>query len=201
MRERRICLFGGTFDPIHKAHLRIAEEATRRFNLERVLFVPAANPPHKDSGGLALFEDRFQMVELACEPFPCFWASRLEEAKERSYTVETLERFRTVMNPGDDLYFLIGADAFDELQTWQRWQDVVAMTKFIVATRPGEDYRVPAGATVLRLDGLDLPVASTTIRARLAGGEATPELPDAVRRYIEKHGLYGFTGVSSGVAQ
>lgn len=188
---RRICLFGGTFDPIHKAHLQIAEEAHKRFGLHRVIFVPAANPPHKDSRGLAQYEDRFEMVQLACEPFPAFSVSRLEEGRERSYTVDTLERFRRKTVDDDDLYFLIGADAFDELQTWHRWQDVVAMTKFIVATRPGESYQIAAGAQTLTLDGLELPIASTTIRRRLAAGEPTPELPDAVRRYIDARGLYG----------
>ena len=201
MRERRICLFGGTFSPIHKAHLRIAEEAQKRFSLDQVLFIPAANPPHKESAGLAPFEDRWQMVELACEPFPSFRASRLEEGKGRSYTVDTLERFRPQLKSGDELYFLIGADAFGELQTWQRWQEVVTLTKFIVATRPGEDYKIPPGASVLRLEGLDLPVASTTIRARLASGEKTPEVPDSVRHFIQKNGLYGFPRVSSGIAQ
>lgn len=200
MREQRICLFGGTFDPIHNAHLQIAQEAQRRFALDRVLFVPAANPPHKESGGMASFEDRFQMVQLACEPYPTFWVSRLEEGNGRSYTVDTLERFRQKMVEGDDLYFLIGADAFDDLQSWKRWRDVVELTKFIVASRPGEDYRIPPGTTVLRLDGLDLPVASTTIRARLAARQATPELPDSVRQFIQTRGLYGCAAVQSNIA-
>ncbi len=101
------------------------------------------------------------------------------------------------MAPDDDLYFLIGADAFDDLQTWKRWQEVVEMTKFIVATRPGETYQVAAGACVLPMDGLQLPVASTDIRARLAAGQATPELPGSVREYIDAHGLYGATDRAS----
>lgn len=201
MKQRRICLFGGTFDPIHNAHLQIAQEAQRRFALDRVLFVPAANPPHKESSALAAFENRFRMVELACEPYPLFWVSRLEEGRERSYTVDTLERFRLQMASGDELYFLIGADAFNDLLTWHRWKDVVKLTTFIVATRPGEDYRIPSGAHVLRLEGLDLPVASTSIRARLAHGEATPEVPDAVRQFIERNGLYGCNAVSARVGQ
>ncbi len=201
MKKRRICLFGGTFDPIHGAHLQIADEAQRRFSLDRVLFVPAANPPHKESSGLAPFEDRFRMVELACEPYPSFRVSRLEEGRGRSYTVDTLERFQLQMAPDDELYFLIGADAFNDLQTWHRWEDVLKLTTFIVATRPGEDYCVPPGARVLRLEGLDLPVASTTIRARLAHGQPTPEVPEAVRRFIEKNGLYGCNAVSARLAR
>jgi nicotinate-nucleotide adenylyltransferase len=187
---KRICLFGGTFDPIHNAHLQIASEAQKRFGLDQVLFVPAANPPHKDGVHLTPFEDRLLMVQLACEPYPEFSASRLEEGEERSYTVDTLERFRPRLKPDDELFFLIGADAFDDLKTWKRWQDVLKLTRFIVVSRPGRTYQIPDGASVLRLDDLQLPVASTTIRSRLQAGQPTPELPVAVRQFIDTHGLY-----------
>jgi len=191
MAGRQLCLFGGTFDPIHMAHLRIADEARKSFALDQVLFVPAANPPHKLAASLTPFEDRFRMVEIACAPYPAFAASRLEDNQQQSYTVDTLERFRKELEPDHRLFFLIGSDAFDELQTWKRWQDVLRLTEFIVVARPGGEYAIPNGARVHRLDGLDLPVASTTIRARLAAGEATPELPKEVREYIEERGLYG----------
>jgi nicotinate-nucleotide adenylyltransferase len=187
---RRICLFGGTFDPIHNAHLQIADEAQKRFTLHQVLFVPAANPPHKNAVCLTPFEERFQMVQLACEPYPRFSVSRLEEGAERSYTIDTLERFRPQLKPDDELFFLIGADAFDELKTWKRWQDVLKLTCFIVVSRPGRTYQIPDGASVLRLDDLQLPVASTTIRDRLQSGQPTPELPVSVRQFIDAHGLY-----------
>jgi|GraSoiStandDraft_50_1057286.scaffolds.fasta_scaffold83177_3 nicotinate-nucleotide adenylyltransferase len=191
MPGRRICLFGGTFDPIHMAHLKIAAEAVKRFDLDRVLFVPAANPPHKKAAEVTPYEDRFRMVELACAPYPNFTASRLEEGKERSYTVDTLERFRKELDAEDRLFFLIGSDAFDELETWKRWRDVVKLTEFIVVRRPGDQYHIPESARFEPLDGLDLPVASTRIRARLRSGEATPELPKQVRKFIEERGLYG----------
>jgi nicotinate-nucleotide adenylyltransferase len=187
---RRICLFGGTFDPIHIAHLQIADAARKRLDLDEVIFIPAANPPHKENASLTSFEDRFRMVELACEPYPAFIPSRLEEGEARSYTIYTLERFRGQMAADDELYFLIGSDAFADLETWHRWQEVLKLTNFIVVSRPGETYHVPEGAKVIRLDGLNLPVASTTIRARLAEGRETPELPDAVRTYIDEKGLY-----------
>jgi nicotinate-nucleotide adenylyltransferase len=190
MSERRLCLFGGTFDPIHNAHLKIADEAAARFQLDHVLFVPAANPPHKTRSDLAPYEDRFHMVELACRPYPKFLASRLEAGNARSYTVDTLERFRKELGPDDHLFFLIGSDAFDELETWKRWRDVVNLTEFIVVERPGGQYHLPENARVLRLDGLELPAASRAIRTRLAAGEPTPELPAAVRQFIEERGLY-----------
>src|SRR5437764_1028064 len=128
MPGRRICLFGGTFDPIHLAHITIAEEAWKRFALDQVIFIPAANPPHKDSRGLTSYEDRFRMVQLACNGYPHFSVSRIEEGTERSYTVDTLERFRKRLGPEDELYFLIGSDAFSEIKTWKRWQDVLKLT-------------------------------------------------------------------------
>jgi nicotinate-nucleotide adenylyltransferase len=194
MPTERICIFGGTFDPIHLAHLRIAEEARKAFALTCVLFVPAGNPPHKESTGLAPFEDRYKMVEIACQQYPGFEASRLEETgKRRSYTVDTIRRFRNEMKGADyELFFLIGADAFDELETWKGWQDLLQLTEFIVVARPESEYRVPTGAKVNRLDGLALPVSSSTIRARLAAGKPTPELPGLVRAFIELHGLYSF---------
>jgi nicotinate-nucleotide adenylyltransferase len=188
----RLCLFGGTFDPIHEAHLRIASEAMKKFALNRVLFVPARNPPHKDLRRITRYEHRFRMVEIACAPYPVFSASRLEEGNQRSYTVDTLQRFRNEVGSSARLFFLIGSDAFDELETWNRWEEVVKLTDFIVVTRPGHEYRAPMNARVHRLDGLLLPVSSSSIRARLAAGEPTPELPSGVRQYIEKHRLYGF---------
>ena len=191
-QRARICIFGGTFDPIHAAHLRIAEEACRKFSLTRVLFVPASNPPHKESSGLAPYDDLFRMVEIACRPYPRYEASRLEAGDHRSYTVDTIRRFRRETKTDFDLFFLIGADAFDELETWKGWQQLLTLTEFIVVARPESEYRVPTGARVHRLDGLALPVSSSTIRARLAAGKPTPELPAEVRAFIEKHGLYSF---------
>jgi nicotinate-nucleotide adenylyltransferase len=188
---RQICIFGGTFDPVHNAHLQIAAEAVRAFHLGQVLFVPAANPPHKTASQLTPFEDRFRMVELACQAQPSFSASRLEEGEGASYSIDTVERLKPSLEPGDALSFLIGSDAFDEIQTWHRWQDLVREVEFIVVSRPGAEFRIPPGARLRRLDGLALPVSSTDIRDRLARGEPTPELPPSVRAYIEGHGLYG----------
>lgn len=192
MTPQRICVFGGTFDPIHNAHLRIAEEAIQRFGIDQVLFVPAGNPPHKESANVTSYEDRLRMVELACAPYPKFQASRLEQGNDPSYTVETLERLRSHLAPEDKLFFLIGADAFDELETWRRWRDVVGLAEFIVVSRPGREYHVPDKARVHRLQGLELPVSSSTIRGRLATGQPTPELPAEVRAFIEQRGLYGY---------
>ena len=187
----RICLFGGTFDPIHIAHLRIANEALKAYTLNRILFVPAANPPHKGSTVLSPYEDRFRMVEIACAPYSSFIPSRLEASGDQNYTIDTVERFRTDLVPEDQLFFLIGADAFDELLTWKRWQDLVQLVQFIVVSRPGKDYLMPDGARVLPLEGLDLPISSSDIRTRLSSGETVTEVPAEVREYIAQRGLYG----------
>jgi nicotinate-nucleotide adenylyltransferase len=191
MVNQRICLFGGTFDPIHIAHLRIAEEALTAYSLDRVIFIPAAHPPHKPTAGLTRYEHRFRMVEIACQPYPAFSASRIEEGRGKSYTVDTLRRFREEFGQSTDLFFLIGSDAFNELETWERWKELVTLTQFIVVSRPGGQYHIPHGAQVLRLDNLALPVSSSTIRQRLRARKRTPELPSGVREYIEEHGLYG----------
>jgi len=187
-----MCLFGGTFDPIHSAHIEVARAAADQFSLDRVLFVPARNPPHKDSESVTPYEHRLRMVELACAPYPDLVASRLEEGNGPSFTVDTLRRFRDELRADDRLFFLIGSDAFDELETWRRWRDVVKLTEFIVVTRPEHEYSAPANARVHRLDGLLLRVSSSSIRNRLAAADRTPELPSAVRRYIKEHRLYRF---------
>jgi len=183
----RLALFGGTFDPIHNAHLTVAREAADQFNLEQVWFIPAANPPHKIDHTGASYEDRFRMTELACKADRRFVASRLEEGKGKSYSVDTVER---VIAFGEQPYFIIGADAFAEMSSWHRWQDLLGLTEFIVVTRPGHPYSAPPGARVHRLDTVALPVSSSEIRRQLASGEIPTELPATVRRYISEHGLY-----------
>ncbi len=170
----RLALFGGTFDPIHNAHLTVAREAADQFDLEQVWFIPAAHPPHKTAHTGASYEDRFHMTELACQADPRFIASRLEEGAGKSYSIDTVERVRAL---GQQPYFIIGADAFAEIPSWHRWQDLVRLTEFIVVTRPGHPYSTPPGARVHRLDTVALPVSSSEIRRKLAAGEIPPELP------------------------
>src|SRR5579862_4355669 len=183
----RLALFGGTFDPIHNAHLTVAQEAASQFQLDQVWFIPAAHPPHKSASSSASYEDRFRMTELACQTDPRFVASRLEEGERKSFTIDTIARVRA---GGELPYFIIGADAFAEIATWHRWQELVRITEFIVVTRPGHQYTAPPGARVHRLDTVALPVSSSEIRRQLASGEIPTELPATVRRYISEHGLY-----------
>lgn len=187
----KTAIFGGTFDPVHCAHLTVAREAAHGFGIEQVLFVVAANPPHKPNATNAPYEDRYRMVQLACEGEPLFVPSRLEESARRSYSIHTIERVRRKLKPGDSLFFIIGADAFAEIESWYRWTDVMKIVEFIVVTRPGHDYRTPEGARVHRLDTLALPVSSTELRRQLAGGESPAELAPGVLEYIRGKHLYG----------
>ena len=182
----KTAIFGGTFNPIHSAHLAMARLAADRLGLDRVLFVPAANPPHKETS--TPYEDRYRMVELACAADPRFAPSRLEEDNEKSYSIRTIERVKALA--AGPLYFIIGSDAFAEIATWHRWQDVIREVEFIVVARPGHAIGAPAGAKVHRLDNVALPVSSSEIRRALARGETPPELPRSVADYIRVRGLY-----------
>jgi nicotinate-nucleotide adenylyltransferase len=196
--KARVALFGGTFDPVHDAHLQIAAAALRRFGLAKILFVPAANPPHKTDAVEASFEDRVHMLELACASEPAFEVSRIEEGTECSYSILTIERLRAAgVGPPA---FLIGADAFAEIRTWHRWREVVQAVEFIVVTRRGAAWDTPEGAVVHELNGIDAPASSSAVRAALASssgvraagakGSAEVPVPAAVLAYIRACGLY-----------
>ncbi|HLI86804.1 MAG TPA: nicotinate-nucleotide adenylyltransferase [Bryobacteraceae bacterium] len=187
----RLALFGGTFDPIHKAHIAMAREAAARFRLDRVLFVPAGNPPHKSGATFAPYEDRVRMAELATQGDARFEVSRLEAGAGRSYSIDTVQKLLPTLSPKDRLFFLIGADAFAEIGTWRRWRELIRLVAFIVVSRPGHRYRIPEGARVERLETLELPVSSSEIRAALASGQRPEQIPDAVLEYIFRRGLYG----------
>jgi nicotinate-nucleotide adenylyltransferase len=187
----RLAIFGGTFDPIHNAHLAIARMATTYFELDRVLFVPADRPPHKAAATHAPFCDRVRMLELACAGEPRFEVSRLEEGTRRSYSIDTIEKVRSRLGPADELFFLIGADAFAEIRTWRRWEDVARLVRFLVVSRPGHRCGAPPEVRAERLDALDMPVSSSEIRHALAAGDRPRDVPPPVLDYIAQRGLYG----------
>ena len=139
----KLAIFGGTFDPIHEAHLAVARRAADRFQLDRVLFVPASHPPHKAGITHAPYDARVRMAELACQGEPRFEVSRLEEGVQRSYSIDTIEKLQARIAPADDLFFIIGADAFAEIRTWRRWEDVARRVRFIVVSRPSANASAP----------------------------------------------------------
>jgi nicotinate-nucleotide adenylyltransferase len=130
------------------------------------------------------------MIELALDDEPGMAASRLEADVVPSYSIHTIEKLKQQLSLDDRLFFLIGADAFAEIQTWKRWRDVANAVEFIVVSRPGHRYNLPEGVRVHRLDILDLPVSSSGIRERLAAGDDRIDAPPAVLRYIVERNLY-----------
>lgn len=130
------------------------------------------------------------MIQLACAADPRFEVSRLEEGAGSSYSIDTIEKVRATLKPEDELFFIIGADAFAEVRTWRRWQDVARAVCFLVVSRPGYRYDVPHEVKVERLDRLDLPASSSLVRQQLAAGESPESLPDSVMQYITANCLY-----------
>jgi nicotinate-nucleotide adenylyltransferase len=143
-RRRRIALYGGTFDPVHAGHLAVARNLSGLFALDEVLFVPAYVAPHKRGRRVSPALDRHAMLALATQGEPRFKISTVElEAPGRPYTVETLAGFRERLGPGARLFFVMGADSWEEITTWREWERVLALADQLVVTRPG--YELPTG--------------------------------------------------------
>lgn len=186
----KLGLYGGTFDPVHRAHIAVAGAALEAYSLDNVLLIPNRLPPHKESATGASYEHRLRMVELACSGHPGLVASDIENREGKSYTIQTLERLRIEFGAQVRLYFIIGADAFAEVLLWRRVVEVFSMTEFIVVSRPGFAFESPEGAIVHRLDTLAFTASSTEIRHQLASGLPTPDLEPLVKEYIGANGLY-----------
>ncbi len=189
----RIGVFGGSFDPIHIGHLAIAHEALRQCDLDVVLFIVTALPPHKKEPEAAV-EHRLRMVEMAIEAEPRFRASRIEiERGGASYTAETLNQLRRTYSESS-FYLIVGADSAIDFSMWKDPDSVIEMSRVVVAPRPGFDLsqiepRLRGRAQVFQAPMIDL--SSTMIRDRLRDGQPIEFLvPDAVERYIREHGLY-----------
>ncbi len=189
----KVAIFGGTFDPIHLGHLEVATAAADEFGLDRVLFIPAGRPPHKARRELAPYEDRFEMVWLACEGAPRFEASRLEEPGQGrpSYSIHTIERVREELGPDDRLFVILGADAFNDLSTWYRIDDVVRLAEFIVVSRPENQVVDFADARVEQLNQVDNSISASLVRDQLKSGTGCQALlPSRVNDYIGAKRLY-----------
>lgn len=138
----RIGLFGGTFNPIHRCHLAIAAQARDRLSLDRVVFIPSGDPPHKPSGSLALATHRFEMVRRAIESDPSFSISDVEVRQAtKSYSIDTVRTLREEYGAAAELFFIIGLDAFLELASWRQAPDLLRSCHFVVVSRPGIEFR------------------------------------------------------------
>lgn len=200
-RLRKIGIMGGTFDPIHIGHLVIAEAVRTEFGLEKVLFVPANHPPHKQRQSVTEALHRYVMTVLATASNPFFFVSPMElQRPGPSYTVDTLRQLRQELGDNVELYFISGADTIRELPTWERIEELFELCHFVGATRPGCDdaveatlqYFGPLGAgRIHRLATPELAVSSTDIRLRVRQGRSIQYIvPEAVEQYILKEGMY-----------
>ncbi|MFA5145006.1 MAG: nicotinate-nucleotide adenylyltransferase [Candidatus Omnitrophota bacterium] len=186
----KIGILGGTFNPVHIGHLILAEEAREKLGLDRVVFVPAYLPPHKDSSDIASARDRFLMVKLAISGNRYFSASDIEIKRDgRSFTIDTIKEFKKIY-PQDELYFIIGSDLLKYLDEWKNLDEIIKMVKFIAATRPGYPLEnLPAYISTVAIRAVD--VSGFQIRRCIEAGRSFRYLiPDAVRKYILKKKLY-----------
>jgi nicotinate-nucleotide adenylyltransferase len=199
--QKRVGVLGGTFDPVHNAHLAIAGEAKKRLQLDEVIFVPAGQPWMKSDRTLAPAEHRLAMVQLAIRRRDYFKLSSVEvEVEEPSYTVETLRTLKKKLGRQTELFLIIGSDNLMQFNRWKEPVEILKLATLIVAPRPGVPHpdmqeiekKVPfiTGRTVL-LDRPEIDLSSTEVRQRLAKGESIDDLvPAAVADYIREHGLY-----------
>lgn len=224
VHSRNIALFGGTFDPVHLGHLEVARAAAERFRLAQVLLAPAHVPPHKQRRALTDFRHRYAMLALATTGDPLLVPSLLEAPTEgvrtlgANYSIDTVARLKLTLGKGNRLFFLIGVDAFLDIGSWHRADDLLEECDFIVASRPGFDLREAAEALPRRAkkhaqpvpgrgaEGMSLALGSTTIHlldavrsqvsataVRDAARHHRPldgMVPAAVADYIRKMGLY-----------
>ena len=191
-KRMRLGIFGGSFDPIHLGHLLAASEAYELLSLSRVLFVTAARPPHKMPEADA--EARHQMVLLATQDDERFEASRLELDREGpSYTVDTL-RQAGKLYPEHELFFITGADAYADLDSWYQAEELSKLATLVGASRPGYDISRMHPFFRERTVLLKIPaceVSSTQVRERIKAGRTVRYLVvPKVEEYLAKHALY-----------
>ena len=212
----RIGLFGGTFNPIHFGHLRSAEEIRESFQLEQIVFIPSAVPPHKEGSGIICPNHRAKMVETAIKENPGFSLSDIEIIRPgKSYSIETIDHFNRNYGSDSTLFFIMGMDAFAEIATWKDYKDLFSICNFIVTTRPGctifhpadmlpsgmagefsyvseESRFVHASAFSLFIKEVtSLDISSSLIRKRIKENRSVRYfLPQAVIDYIYQNGLY-----------
>lgn len=199
--NRKIGILGGSFDPIHKGHLNIAESAYREFALDEVWFIPAGHSPNKDERGMTPAAARVDMTELAIAPYAYFKLSRIEvDAEGTSYTYRTLTRLKE-QYPDTEFYFIMGADSLDYFEHWRHPELICEKAVVLVAVRDTMDIAMietkiaavqklfPAVIYPIRSGRTE--VSSTQLREMLKAGKKSPMLPDAVFSYIMEQHLYG----------
>lgn len=186
----RFGILGGTFDPIHVGHLRMAEVVREKMRLDKIIFVPSNLPPHKSSRGIADAKDRLQMVRLAIAENSCFELSLFEiEKPGKSYTIDTV-RYLSQHDPSAQLFFIIGFDRLSTLHQWKDIKEILKIVEFVAVNRPG-DFR---GKQTIEHHTVGMPgmdISSSEIRRLVKQGKSIRYLvSDPVREYIERENLY-----------
>jgi nicotinate-nucleotide adenylyltransferase len=203
---QRIGIMGGTFNPVHKGHIAIAQAAKKSYRLDRVIFVPSGHPPHKTREYIAPKEHRFKMVKLAISGKKNFFISRVElDRSGYSYAVDTFNELKKEYRGNALLYYIMGMDSINEILTWKKPMELFNICQFIVATRPGTKIRtmrrilkfppVKMHADQIHLIEVKKNVSSTKIRESIKKGEMPASLIDKkVAAYIKEHKLYDYPG-------
>lgn len=192
----RMGVFGGSFDPLHLGHLILAEQCRDQARLDRVLFVPAPRPPHKQHGTAASFDDRVAMLRLALADQPTFLVDTLEGHRNGpSYTVDTLRELRQ-REPGDEWFLLVGSDSVRDLGTWREPEEIARLAELLVVCRSGsETVSAPPYFRSQVIQSPLIDIASTDLRRRVAEGRSIRYLvPAKVQAYIGDRGLYRSPG-------
>lgn len=202
MKKKRYGIMGGTFDPIHTGHLVVADEVRTNFNLDKVIFMPTGDPPHKDQKSISPGEKRYEMTLLATVTNPFFEISRLElDRKGITYTVDTIVDLKKRYGDTVELFFITGADSLLELHEWKDSEKILELCKIVAATRPGYDIDHMEGRirelNELHRDKINtittpgLQISSTDIRRRVKNNMSIKYLlPESVEVYIKKYKLY-----------
>ena len=190
---KRIGLFGGTFDPVHNAHIALAQVALAQLRLDEVRWIPAGRPSQK-ARELAAAADREAMVRLAIAAEPDFTLERCELRRSGlSYTLDTVRELQAA-EPGVEWILIIGQDQYAGMHTWRDWRDLLGLVTLAIANRPGATSQVDPQVALAAHHAVILPmmdISSTEIRRRVAAGRSIADLvPATVARYIEQHGLY-----------
>jgi nicotinate-nucleotide adenylyltransferase len=210
----KLGILGGTFDPIHFGHLRTAEELCQELGLEKVYLIPSASPPHKNNDPIVSFQHRLDMVRMAVEDTPLLEALDLEGNRPGlSYSIGTLQEIHDMFDPVE-LFFILGTDAFLEIETWKEYRKLFDYAHFIVIQRAGHEeknftpflkkiredvattenpkvYTTSSGMTIMIMSSTFLEISSTRIRQMLVTGKSVRFLlPETVREYIVQNGLY-----------
>jgi len=195
----KLGIMGGTFDPIHLGHLKVAEVAQSRFSLEKVVFVPASCPPHKSIKDITPFEHRYEMVNLAINDIPHLESSRIEmEISCPCYAGDTIRAFKERYGKDWQIYFITGLDIFQNIMDWDRSRTYPGLCQFIAATRPGYNREeieksIPVDFLpyITILEEPRLSISSTEIRSRVKAQKPIDEMvPESVRDYISNWELY-----------